>query len=152
MLILAQLVYLLDEKFLVLIDEPECHLHPPLLASFIQCLSYLLRERNAIAIIATHSPVVLQEVAKDSVWILDRTEHEIAARRPSIETFGEGLGVLLNEIFGVEMRSSGYHALIKEAVEEGSRSYDEIVNYFEDHLGMEARAILRILLAERGRL
>lgn len=152
MLILAQLVYLLDEKFLVLIDEPECHLHPPLLASFIQCLSYLLRERNAIAIIATHSPVVLQEVAKDSVWILDRTEYEIAARRPSIETFGEGLGVLLNEIFGVEMRSSGYHALIKEAVEEGSRSYDEIVNYFEDHLGMEARAILRILLAERGRL
>ena len=66
MLILAQLVYLLDEKFLVLIDEPECHLHPPLLASFIQCLSYLLRERNAIAIIATHSPVVLQEVAKQS--------------------------------------------------------------------------------------
>lgn len=50
------------------------------------------------------------------------------------------------------MRSSGHHALIKEAVEEGSRSYNEIVNYFEDHLGMEARAILRILLAERGRL
>lgn len=55
------------EKTIVFIDEPETHLHPPLLATYIRTLSFLLRKRNAIAIIATHSPIVLQEVPKSCV-------------------------------------------------------------------------------------
>lgn len=70
MLIVTQLVRKLDDKFLLLIDEPESHLHPPLLGLFVNCLSWLLRERNAVSIIATHSPVILQEVPRESVWIL----------------------------------------------------------------------------------
>ncbi|MFD7630846.1 AAA family ATPase [Streptomyces sp. NPDC059851] len=59
------------ERSLVLIDEPESHLHPPLLASFIQTLSRLLTERNGVAVVATHSPpVVLQEVPRSCVYKL----------------------------------------------------------------------------------
>lgn len=56
-----------------MLDEPESHLHPPLLSAFIRSLSELLILRNGVAIIATHSPVILQEVPKRCAWILNRS-------------------------------------------------------------------------------
>ncbi len=64
LLTITKLVARVDEKTLVLFDEPESHLHPPLLSALIRSLSKLLSSRNAIAIVATHSPVVLQEIPK----------------------------------------------------------------------------------------
>ena len=55
------------ERTLVLIDEPETHLHPPLLSAFVRAMSDLLIDRNGVAIIATHSPVVLQETPRTCV-------------------------------------------------------------------------------------
>ncbi|MEP1613166.1 MAG: AAA family ATPase [Roseobacter sp.] len=64
MLSITRLVQLVDERTLVLIDEPENHLHPPLLSAFVRALSELVISRNGVALIATHSPVVLQEVPR----------------------------------------------------------------------------------------
>ncbi len=64
LLTITRLVETVQEKTLVMLDEPESHLHPPLLSAFIRSLSELLITRNGVAIIATHSPVVLQEVPK----------------------------------------------------------------------------------------
>lgn len=66
LLTITNLIETIEEKTLVLIDEPESHLHPPLLSAFTRALSDLLVDRNAVAIIATHSPVVLQEVPQCS--------------------------------------------------------------------------------------
>jgi ABC-type branched-subunit amino acid transport system ATPase component len=68
LLTITRLVETLEERSLVILDEPEAHLHPPLLSAFIRALSNLLIERNAVAIIATHSPVVVQEVPKSCCW------------------------------------------------------------------------------------
>jgi len=57
LLTITRLVATVEEKTLVLIDEPESHLHPPLLSAFIRALSELLYDRNGVSIIATHSPV-----------------------------------------------------------------------------------------------
>lgn len=70
LLTMTKLVETVEEKTLVLLDEPESHLHPPLLSAFTRALSDLLVNRNGVAIIATHSPVVLQEVPKSCVSIL----------------------------------------------------------------------------------
>jgi predicted ATPase len=59
-LTISRLVATVDEKTLVLLDEPESHLHPPLLSALIRSLADLLHDRNGLAIVATHSPVVLQ--------------------------------------------------------------------------------------------
>ena len=64
LLTITRLVELVEERSLVLIDEPEGHLHPPLLSAFVRVLSDLLIQRNGVAIVATHSPVVLQEVPR----------------------------------------------------------------------------------------
>lgn len=152
MLIITQLVCVLDEKFLLLIDEPECHLHPPLLSSFIRCLTFLLQERNAIALVATHSPVILQEVTRDSVWKVDRTGHQVALSKPSMETFGESIGILMNEVFGLEFRSSGYHRLLAEAADVEGCTYESVLRDFDGHLGGEAKALLRVMLALKERV
>lgn len=73
LLTMTRLVEVVDERTLVLLDEPEGHLHPPLLSAFIRALSDLLVKRNGVAIVATHSPVVLQEVPRLCAWKLRRS-------------------------------------------------------------------------------
>ncbi|MGB7203826.1 MAG: AAA family ATPase [Pyrinomonadaceae bacterium] len=141
-LTLTQLVAVVAERTLVLIDEPESHLHPPLLSAFIRALSELLIEQNGVAIIATHSPVVLQEVPRDCVWILDRSGRKLTAYRPTSETFGENVGTLTRDVFHLEVAESGYNNLLIEAVAEND-TYDSVLNYFDGKLGSEARAIVR---------
>ncbi len=47
LLTITRLVELVEERSLVLIDEPEGgHLHPPLLSAFVRALSDLLVQRN----------------------------------------------------------------------------------------------------------
>lgn len=149
-LTISRLVASVEEKTLVLIDEPESHLHPPLLSAFIRALSELLYNRNGVSVIATHSPVVLQEVPRCCVWKINRAGLVTESRRPDIETFGENVGILTREVFGLEMVKSGFHDLLVKAVESGG-TYEQIVTEYRDQLGMEARALLRALVTHRDR-
>ncbi|BCJ51863.1 hypothetical protein Asp14428_33380 [Actinoplanes sp. NBRC 14428] len=148
LLTVTRLVETVAERSLVLLDEPEAHLHPPLLSAFVRALSDLLINRNGVAIIATHSPVVLQEVPKSCVWVLRRSGRTLKAERPSIETFGENVGILTRAVFGLEVTRSGFHRQLEEAVE-SSPDYDAVVAQFNGRLGAEARAIIQGLLASR---
>jgi ABC-type cobalamin/Fe3+-siderophores transport system ATPase subunit len=149
LLTITRLVELVDEKTIVLLDEPESHLHPPLLSAFIRSLSNLLFSRNGVAIIATHSPVVLQEVPKLCVWMLRRTGGISNAERPILETFGENVGVLTREVFGLEVTNSGYHSMLRYDIEVQCLDYEDVVLKYKDKLGAEARAIVRGLIANR---
>ncbi|WP_074687846.1 MULTISPECIES: AAA family ATPase [Pseudomonas] len=148
---LSRLIAYIEEKSLVMMDEPESHLHPPLLSAFTRAISNILAERNAIALIATHSPVILQEVPKNCVWKLYRIDDEIKAERPLDETFGENLGVLTSEIFSLEVSASGFHNLLRKSVEDNSKTYNQIIDEYNDQIGFEGRSILRNLIATRGK-
>lgn len=148
LLTITSLVEKVLERTLVLIDEPETHLHPPLLSAFVRSLSDLLIQRNGVAIIATHSPVILQETPKTCVWILRRSGLEVTAERPEAETFGENVGVLTREVFGLEVTQSGFHKLLQEAVAT-SGGYEAVLERFDQQLGAEARAIARGMIATR---
>ncbi|WP_336972217.1 AAA family ATPase [Alcaligenes sp. PF14] len=147
-LTVTQLVAKVEEKTLVLIDEPESHLHPPLVSALLRSLSQLLYKQNGVAIIATHSPVVLQEIPKSCVWKLYRERTSAEKFRPDIETFGENVGTLTREVFRLEVEKSGFHNLLHEAVASGS-TYDEILSNFQGHLGFEAKGILRAMIINR---
>lgn len=151
LLTISRLVELVNERTVVLLDEPEGHLHPPLLSAFIRALSDLLMRRNGVAVIATHSPVVLQEVPATCVWMLRRSGRIAAADRPSIETFGESVGSLTREVFGLEVTTCGFHRMLADAVAGSRDDYEIIVRRFDGRLGGEAKAILRGLIAQRDR-
>ena len=148
LLTIAKLVELVEEKTLVLLDEPEEHLHPPLVSAFIRSLSNLLIYRNGVGIIATHSPVIVQEVPKRCVWILRRSGTELIAERPCIETFGENVGELTSEIFGYEVTNSGFHKMLKDVSEQMS-TYEDAAKEFNGELGKEARSILKSYIYEK---
>ena len=61
-----------SEKTLILLDEPEMYLHPPLLASYMKVISLILNKKNGVAIIATHSPIVMQELGRDNINIIKK--------------------------------------------------------------------------------
>lgn len=149
LLTITRLVETVEEKTLVLLDEPEAHLHPPLLSAFVRALSDLLINRNGVALIATHSPVVLQEVPKSCVWVVRRTGTRAVAERPEIQTFGENVGLLTREVFGLEVTQSGFHKILRDTVAE-LPNYNRVLRRFNGELGDEARAIVQGLLAARG--
>ncbi|TAV50216.1 hypothetical protein ELI30_18800 [Rhizobium leguminosarum] len=147
LLTMSKLVARVEEKTVVLLDEPESHLHPPLLSAFSRALSELLRDRNGLAVIATHSPVVLQEVPKSCVWIITRSKLAASQSRPTLETFGENVGVLTREVFGLEVTKSGFHSLLARDVASG-QTYEAIAQEYGGQLGLEAKGILRAMVGE----
>ncbi|WP_235502977.1 MULTISPECIES: AAA family ATPase [unclassified Kitasatospora] len=146
LLAITKLVELVGERTLVIIDEPETHLHPPLLSALVRAISDLLTERNALAIVATHSPVVLQEVPASCVYKLRRYDNLLVADRPTQETFGESIGILTQEVFGLEVTNSGFHHAIAQLVAQG-RTYEGIMDEYGGNLGGEARILARSLVA-----
>lgn len=150
LLTISRLVATVEEKTLVLLDEPESHLHPPLLSAFVRALSDLLQDRNGLAVIATHSPVILQEMPRSCVWKVYRQGKNVVASRPTIETFAENVGVLTSEVFNLEVERSGFHDTLAKSVISG-KTYEEIVEDYDDQIGFEGRAILKVLIAKRDR-
>lgn len=150
MISLIQLVERITERTLVILDEPENHLHPPLLSAFIRSLSELLIEQNGVAIISTHSPVILQEVPKSCVWKINRSGYEVSVSRLEIESFGATIGALTHEVFGLEVNNSGFHKMLIDEVKSGS-DYNQILDKFGGELGDEAKALLRSMIFERSR-
>lgn len=148
---ITKLVATVEEKTLVLIDEPESHLHPPLLSAFTRALSQLLHDRNGVAIIATHSPVVLQEVPRTCVWKITRSRLALSKSRPEVETFGENVGILTREVFGLEVVKSGFHQILERSVT-GGGTFEGIMADYNDQLGLEAQAILRAMLFHRDQI
>lgn len=145
LLSITKLVEKIEPRTLILVDEPEAHLHPPLLSTYIRVLSTLLQKRDGAAIIATHSPIVLQEVPSNCVW---RIRGFTISDRLDRETFGENIGLLTQTVFGLDLEEAGYYALLREKVNEGL-SFEQLMTAFEQRLGAEAQAIVRTLIARR---
>jgi len=150
LLSITKLVEKVEERSLILMDEPEAHLHPPLLSAFVRALSDLLIHRNGVAIIATHSPVVLQEVPASCVYKIIR--HGAVARgdRPEIETFAENVGVLTREVFGLEVTRSGFHRMLSDATADAN-SIPEVLQKFDNEVGSDGRALISAQLANKDR-
>lgn len=148
--IITRCIDQLAEKTILFVDEPENHLHPPLLSTLIRGLSQMLIKRNGVAIISTHSPIVLQEIPKSCVWILNRQGRYLFGNRPENETFGTNVGVLTNEVFGYEVKKSGFNMMLQSSVNKCS-TYEEVLEEFNYQLGNEAKSMVRILFSQKER-
>jgi hypothetical protein len=148
--ILTELTAHMDasEPTLVLIDEPETHLHPPLLAAFLKSVRTCLKRFDAYAIVSTHSPVVLQETPRRYVRVLRRTANHSKVEGASTETFGENIGVITSDVFNLDDGSTDWHGTLKSL----ARRYtlEEIEALFEHRLGFGAKSYV-ISLREESR-
>lgn len=150
MLSITLLTKCIYEKSIILLDEPETHLHPPLLSTYIRSLSFLLSKRNAVAIIATHSPIVLQEVPKSCVTRLERDRDGMKFDVLPIETFATSVDTLTREVFALELFETGFYKMIKDVSEKTFEYtyYDK----FKEQVGFLGQVLIQNALFEEGDL
>lgn len=65
-----------------------------------------------------------------------------------MQTFGENVGILTREIFGLEVTDAGYHRLLREVVQ-STDTLEKALKRFDGELGGEARALLRSLVLNK---
>lgn len=137
-----------SEPTLVLIDEPETHLHPPLLAAFLKSVRACIEAFDGYAIIATHSPVVLQETPARYVQVLRRAADQNRVVAASIETFAENIGIITQEVFNLGDGSADWHETLKVL----ARRYtlEEIEKMFDRKMGFAARSYVLSVRDEIG--
>lgn len=90
----------IENNSLVIIEEPENYLHPSLLTHFINSVTHVLRDTNSIALISTHSPLVLRETPSEQITILHRSNGKTYYKKTSIETFGADTHQIMIDVFG----------------------------------------------------
>jgi predicted ATPase len=138
----------LERKSLVLIDEPEMHLHPPLLAALLRATNIALERHDSFAILATHSPVVLQEVPARSVHVLERVLGSIKVDTPEIETFAENVGLLTKHVFHLDSSDTDYQGTLRQLAR--TRSIDEIAALFDGGLSSQGLSLVTSLQHAEG--
>lgn len=116
-IVVVHLVTWIQRNTLVLFDEPELHLHPTLLSTLLRCIHALLVERDAFCVVATHSPVPVQEVPKRFVRVLERNDTTVTATIPADETFGADLGRIVASVFRLGPEDQNYLTTLLEAIE-----------------------------------
>ncbi|MCA1494453.1 AAA family ATPase [Ensifer sp. NBAIM29] len=146
---MASLVAHCTRKSIVLFDEPETHLHPPLIAALMHSVRLVLERKNAFAIVATHSPVILQETLARHVRIVRRNGDNFDVLSPGMETFGENVGTLTYDTFGLTASTTDFHRILDRLVETHS-TLDDINLLFSPRLSGQALAYVMAGLARKA--
>ncbi|MBD5585848.1 MAG: AAA family ATPase, partial [Clostridia bacterium] len=105
---LATILDRIETNSMIIFDEPENHIQPPLLCKFLYCLRILSNEYTSLVLVATHSPVILQETLKKNVLVVKREGNRFFFRCPRIETFGENIGNITDEVFNLNTSVTNY--------------------------------------------
>ncbi|MFM9859035.1 AAA family ATPase, partial [Pseudoxanthobacter sp. M-2] len=142
------LVAYAQPKAIILMDEPESHLHPPLLAALMHAVRLVLGKQDAFAVIATHSPVVAQETLGRHVSVINRSGDVVTILPPKIETYGESIGEITNEVFGLTAGSADFHATLRSLVDR-NLTLEQIEGRFDRRMSLQARAYVMSLIAAR---
>ncbi|MEE3046006.1 MAG: AAA family ATPase [Pseudomonadota bacterium] len=141
--ILTHLVSELQEQSLVLIDEPETHLHPALMTRLLSEISSLLEKYNSFAITATHSPLLAQQHTSKSIRVFARSETDDAiVEIPDFECFGENISTLTNKLFNPGETRRDYAELLKRLMQKHNFDAEKVEAEFPDGLGVNAQTYL----------
>lgn len=143
---MTEVIAKIDKESILLFDEPELHLHPNAIANVMRMLNRILEEFNSFAIIATHSPIILQEIPSRNISVLERIDNQLFVRKPEIECFGENLSVITRDVFNVTAKESFYQSYFRIQKEEGKKR-NEIERLFGNNLGLNALICLDTLFS-----
>lgn len=152
LLYLTKLVFSVNPGSLVIFDEPEIFMHPPMMKAFTRAVSHVIQKTGAFCLLATHSPVVIQEIPHCNVYKID-SEHRI--ERIHYKTYGQNLDTLYKNIYGVALQMTGYNSLLTERLneileerEKGNIISTEEILYSDDMQYLGDEAYLKYLIVK----
>ena len=131
---------------LLVIDEPEVHLHPQIIVSFMTMLGNILRRFRSFAVIATHSPLIVREMVGRNVYLMRMVEGGIPnVSKVAFETFGSDASELYMQLFQFDERTSLFYQYVKDLANK-KKSYNQVLALFERYapnLSINARLSIR---------
>lgn len=129
-----------QENFVVVLDEPENHLHPELQKSFLSNL--IIAFPNVQFIVATHNPFMISAVKDSNVYVLNYNEHHkvYSTQLDYINRAGTS-DAILRDVLGIESSIPFWASELLNNI---------IKNYAKKEFTQETLQRLRTELAEIG--
>lgn len=114
---------------LVLLDEPETHLHPNFISEFVRILDRLLKLTGSIAVLATHSAYFVREVPRTQVLVFrESADGELSIQNPRLKTFGADVGAISYFVFEDEITN----ALVEDILERFPQTTEDRKSLLEE--------------------
>jgi len=129
---LPSIISEIEDESLLILDEPELYLHPALEVGLINMLKNILNETKSFSLIATHSSIMTREVERNAVTILRKKNKNTNMYKPSIETYGESIDVIISEVFDDEYIRKPYENEIDKVLGMNPSSISEIKDFIGD--------------------
>jgi energy-coupling factor transporter ATP-binding protein EcfA2 len=141
--LLAQACTYIENGTLILLDEPETHLHPNFVSRLMNALESLLSDTGSCAIIATHSVYVVREVFHDQVLIIEKgNDGRVGVKVPGMRTFGADISSISSFIFGEDSQSFLAEDVIRRLVAQHA-SFEDVKAKFGSYLSREILSSIR---------
>lgn len=133
----------IEQGSLVLLDEPETHLHPNYISKFMFLLNNILRETKSVAIIATHSAYIVREVPRSQVQVFKEDENgNILIDNPRLKTFGSEIDSISYFVFEDQI----HNRLVKQIIDQIPKNKNDqklFIKEIEDELSTELLMFLK---------
>jgi predicted ATP-dependent endonuclease of OLD family len=123
------------DNCIVLIDEPETHLHPKWIKNYINLIVKLFGTYKVHFIIATHSPLIASDVPKECIIGLKRNkENKIEQYLINENTLGAETSDILQDVFNLESYSGEFTKAKKELIKKllMASKIDDALNLYND--------------------
>ena len=146
----AQAASTIEQGSLILLDEPETHLHPNFISNLMEILDSLLQSTGSIAIIATHSAYVVRETPRDRVNVLTLENRQIRIDRPRMQTFGATIDSISQFVFGDTTISHNFQKTLSEWADQTGRELgiDGVIEQYGAQLNSESLSFIARRLNE----
>ena len=147
----AQVSLHIENGSLLLLDEPETHLHPNFISRFVSLLDSLLAITGSAAIIATHSAYFVREVFREQVTVLSvDDEWGVVANGPrfgrSVLTWAQ-----FRTLYSERMSHQSWRAKVEERLLASNLPWQGLYEKYKDELSLEMLNNLRARLDDRNR-
>lgn len=98
-----KLIAAISDNSIVLIDEPETHLHPRWIQKYLNMIKLIFSHYDAHFIIATHSPLIAADVPNDSIIGLCKNRYgKVEQYMVNEQTLGTSPQEILREVFKLD--------------------------------------------------
>jgi len=119
--VVGMLRFTRDEDSLFLLDEPDTHLNPAWGMEYLNILSkHADTGKNSHLLVATHDPLVLTNLRRNQVAILERDDESgtVVSSEPDQDPVGMGVQGILRNMFGLR---SAVGTEVQEKLDERTR-------------------------------
>lgn len=128
---------------LLLLDEPETHLHPNMIVAFMKMLHQGLEKAKSIAVVSTHSLFVARELPSSCVHVIEVDQNgRPEMKRPYLRTLGASVDRLAMDIFG-DAEQRAYYKKIASEIASKFESIEEVIAKLGPEISFEMLTLVR---------